>query len=564
MFKSRRYEKKRDVKERIVIVTRLFDYIKAHFRLKGEPFDFENKEHLEDILNDDYPGTIIMSGRQVEKSTTVSNRLLGKMVTSDRLRALYCAPVWKQASTFSIDRFKPLIESSPQIARAYGNRRKGAKISVGDIHLSNGSYLAVRSLFQGSVDSVRGLSTDFITYDEVQDILWDVIPVVNETLSHSFIKHKETGKRGQVLYTGTPKTLDNTIQFLFDASVQNTLTIKCPHCGGWIFSIELSYENIHDDGFMCHHCNGVFDVHDHKPVWIRKHDFSLEHNLNGYHITQVFMPWITHNDLLEKAKGPNRYPQHRFYNEVLGLSFDNSEKVFTLSEFRDRLITALPGIVSWDDALNKMWDGNSKIYIGVDWGTGQKSYTVITIFVEYKGKFSPIAFKRFVGNEADREYEFKYIRKMMKEVPQAILCSDYGHAYHENTLFVKEFGVDRVRVYYHSASSRFILRFDEQKNIFVTDRTEVIQKLVTDMKVGEVMLYGTWDMFQDYVKDFIALTVEYNERMRKYMFSHKPTNPDDAVHASVYCYMSYLVDQGKIKAMLGESDDEEYQRSFRN
>jgi hypothetical protein len=42
------------------------------------------------------------------------------------------------------------------------------------------------------------------------------------------------------------------------------------------------------------------------------------------------MPWIPWNDVLDKFRGKAKYEDYRFFNEVLGYSYDNSEKVLTI------------------------------------------------------------------------------------------------------------------------------------------------------------------------------------------------------------------------------------------
>lgn len=561
MFRGKNYKKVKKGKK-IIIKTPMFDFVKAHFRLKGEPFDFHRKEYLVPIQNAlDYE-TVIMSGRQVEKSTTCSIKLLGHLVAIPKLRATYIAPVLKQVSTFSKDRMGPLIESSPYIYKTYGARSRGAKLSITDMHLANGSYLALRSCYNDSVDSIRGLSNDLVTFDEVQDLLYDNLPVIIETLSHSFLVDEETGKRGRILNTGTPKTLDNTLTFLYETSTQNWLSFPCPFCGEW--HLGCKEENIKENGFYCTKCGKVIDVAPIDKIWVQKYKRDREHPRTGFQLSQPFMPWIQWSDIYDKYAGGGRYPIHRFYNEVLGLPYDNASKVFTITEFKESIIRQLPGVKSWDDLQKKFDRGQSKLYAGMDWGSGDKSKSALTLSVWDNDSLVPIFMKKFEGAEADRDYEYRYVRDMMRRNPDMVLGSDYGDAYHENTLLLKEFGAERVMIFYHSAAAAAFLKYDPHKRIYITSRTDVMQKQITDMKLGIIKWFGTWEMYQDFVPDFVAITMEYNERLHKYQFIHKPTHPDDQFHSALYSYLARLIHSGEVKPLLTEDDPETYARTLKN
>ena len=76
-----------------------------------------------------------------------------------------------------------------------------------------------------NADRVRGIPADMVCIDEIQDVLTDNIPVIEECVSHSSFKYK--------LYAGTPKSLDNTLESLWvEDSTQNEWVVPCDSCGG--------------------------------------------------------------------------------------------------------------------------------------------------------------------------------------------------------------------------------------------------------------------------------------------------------------------------------------------
>ena len=61
-------------------------------------------------------------------------------------------------------------------------------------------------------------------YDEVQDLNWAFMPVIEQTMGGS----KDWG---MYRYAGTPKSLDNTIEKLWQQSSQDVWVVECPHMG---------------------------------------------------------------------------------------------------------------------------------------------------------------------------------------------------------------------------------------------------------------------------------------------------------------------------------------------
>lgn len=533
-------------KDKIHIETTRFDLIKSQFRLKGDPFDYKGKDYLEAVIDNDPAKMVFKTCRQAEKSTNLSNRIGSNMVKNSKYRVTYIAPVWKQAKTFSKDRMIPLFTSSPFLKENYASG-KLCSLAVENIVLNNYSTLYIRSTFGSGADSIRGLSNDELYYDEIQDILWDDVPVINECLSHSEYIN-EYGGRGRIVYAGTPKTYDNTIEYLWQASTQNILGVKCD-CGKWI--IGGNFENISDEGFRCHHCGRILDVRGLKKEWIRTYEkHPKNHPIEGFHLSQLMMPWIAWSEIINKFKGKDAYPTHRFINEVMGYSYDNSSKVFTMTDFKEKYIVKREGIDSFGDAQSLFGNRAPTLYAGLDWGTGGLSKTTLTIWVMTEGRFVPIFMKKFLGGEAEGSYPTDFVTRLMSENPNMKIGLDYGAGFFENGRIMEAFGHDRVKVYYHSGSQKKILQFSHATKFFTTNRTEVMTKFFTEIKNRGVMFYGNYDMYMDFIPDFLAINLEYNTALRKYMYTHSPSNPDDTVHSSLYAYLTCKMDLGEIEPVF--------------
>lgn len=157
-----------------------------------------------------------------------------------------------------------------------------------------------------------------ILIDEIQDILTDNIPVIEECASHS--EHK------LMRYSGTPKSLDNTIEkYWADMSTQNEWMVPCDRCNNWN---ELGENNIGKKGPICGKCGAPIHVRHERSQWAANQPITPENedrvSYEGFRIPQIMVPWIVDSeegwkDILLKQE---QYSRARFHNEVLGLSFD--------------------------------------------------------------------------------------------------------------------------------------------------------------------------------------------------------------------------------------------------
>ena len=89
----------------------------------------------------------------------------------------------------------------------------------------------------------------------------------------------------------------------------------------------------------------------------------------GYRIPQLIASWIDWNEILDKK---NRYTKREFYNEVLGRGYDWGDRPLTREAIRkccDDGITL--------DPVSEYKGGS--YYMGVDWGSGENTFTVVTI-----------------------------------------------------------------------------------------------------------------------------------------------------------------------------------------
>ena len=96
--------------EKVRVVPSIF--AESIYQLDGQPFRLTNRHYLKPIYDSDIEEGIIMSGRQVEKSTTNSTSMANYSLLYQNFKGLYFAPLTSQVKEFSGERLGKLYEYS--------------------------------------------------------------------------------------------------------------------------------------------------------------------------------------------------------------------------------------------------------------------------------------------------------------------------------------------------------------------------------------------------------------------------------------------------------------------
>jgi hypothetical protein len=207
--------------------------------------------------------------------------------------------------------------------------------------------------------------------DEVQDIIYELIPVIAEVTSANI-------DYGFLQFSGTPTTKTNTLARLFAESSQAEWHIKCG-CG------KENIPNIANDlmdmiqktGLLCAKCGKALDPR--KGSYI--HHFPAKRSeFEGYHISQAIHPLHCSSkpkwkELIRKR---DAYSKSRFMNEVLAEPSDEGAKPISEASLR-ACGNGLPG--SLDKSIRERLSYDVVI-LGVDWsgfGVSEESSTCAAI-----------------------------------------------------------------------------------------------------------------------------------------------------------------------------------------
>lgn len=494
------------------------------------PFSFEGRHHLRQIYDTPRRRVLLMCGRQVEKSTLLGNRALALGCLIPAYKTLYVSPSATQTKTFSNDRVKDPIDTSP-VLRAFTNRMLSQ--NVFEKQFINRSKITLRYAFLNA-DRARGIPANQLLIDEIQDILSDNIPVIEQCLFHS----PEELKR--FVYSGTPKTLDNVIEdYWSNRSTQNQWVVPCDCQGGeagryWNI---LGEKNIGKKHLICEHCGKQIFPMGPASQWASAVEYDPVHTpFEGYRIPQLMVPWLDYNELLYNY---NSYSRNKFYNETLGISFDSGLRPLTKSQV---LANCVENIHMADADKYQKLSFSQPIFAGIDWGTGENTYTVLSLGMYIRNKFRIFYVHRFTGEDIEPDRQQEKIRDILRAFNVRVIGADYGGGYYPNDYLTRQFGPDRLMKYQYVARLTSKVRWEDKLRRWMVHRSEVMSAVFNAIKRGNVFEFPRWAEFNDpYGQDMLNIYSEYNEKLRMIQYGHTAGKTDDAFHSILYCFLASMI-----------------------
>lgn len=501
-------------------------------------FNFGERRYLRQVYDTPSRRTLLKCGRQVEKSTLLGNKLLSYSCIVTALNSLYVSPTNQQTKVFSQDRLKEPIETS-EFLKAWTTTKLSDNVFLKKF--INRSQITLRYAYLNA-DRVRGIPADLICLDELQDLLTDNIPVIEECASHSHLKI--------FMYSGTPKSLDNTIEFYWTAySTQNEWTVPCHRHAiktpngitrqHWNI---LSEDHIGETSLICDRCKEPISAQDDAAQWVSLNPGIIKQipkPYEGYRIPQLMVPWISHDDIVQKQK---TYSRSKFYNEVLGLSYDSGTRPLTRQDVIDNCDPHILLTDSYQEKVRGTVAEAFPVYMGVDWGSGEQSMTVAALGTYLNdGRFTLFYFHRFEGRETEPLIQIEEIKRLITRWRVQLVGCDYGGGYWPNDELIRTFGWEKVIKYQYSTPTTKV-KWEDGLKRFLVNRNEVMSDVFNALKRRDVFRLPNWENFQNpYGADFLNIFSEYSEQTRQNVYKKSPNCTDDAFHAMLYCFLASMI-----------------------
>ena len=390
-------------------------------RLKGQPYNLKRHFVMEPLFSLHPPRSIIYkAGRQISKSTSLAAQRSLYAALIPYFSSLYIAPRFEQSRRFSNNYVRPFLNESP-LGQLTLN--PAAEQSVLQRTFKNNAMLHFSFAFLDA-DRTRGIAADSVSFDEVQDIDTDFIPVITETLSASDYDLRQ--------YAGTPKTMDNTLQALWEESSQAEWITPCPACNhDNIAAVEYDLlAMIQVQGPSCAKCGKPIDPE--TGHWEHRYP-KLQFDFEGRHVSQVIMPmhYAINPQTGQKDKwrqlviAKDKMDKSKLYNEKLGESCDVRVSLLTRADLinasqklNNRLNNLKEALTYCEDYLD--------CTMGVDWGGGGEqgvSYTAAAVMGHNADGTMDLLYGERITDLADPGEEARRLLNYFR----AFRCSLFGH-----------------------------------------------------------------------------------------------------------------------------------------
>jgi DNA-directed RNA polymerase subunit RPC12/RpoP len=495
--------------------------------VKGKPFRFAHRGHLYDVYRDEHPRIVIVAGRQVEKSETVNRKLIFHGWTRPHTTITYTAPRNEQVTRFVNDRFrKAIADSVNSILEHDVDKKRDAKTAIGIV---NKTIFYFGSAWAEG-DALRGISGDMVFFDEVQDITQTAIESIEKSVSHSEIKDPVTELNGKCFYTGTPKQKGSYYdRVLWGQSDQKKWSVTCESCGHKQF---MSMKNVmvQNEGeenerryFGCLHCEE--ELNRENGEWIPTKPQNKMYS--GYLFNQLNMSWISANQIWRDFQTMDSMT---FANEVLGEFFSGNEQPISYEDVLNNTDKSL--------ALKKY--SHTPTVMGIDYGSGGKSKTIITIGHRemHKGK-KKLVIDYIENCPIDNHEELiAHIMALKEKFNVEKINGDIGYGSYENQKLFEIYGRDAISTRYVSYQNDPKKREYKGKNnnTLQVDRTYSMDKLVDMFHREEIVIpYKKPEEVEYFFDHYTALELKFSESTtgtgRKF-YDH--STPDDAFHSLNY------------------------------
>jgi len=516
-----------------------------------ENFSFEGRRYLQQIYDTPSKRTLLKCGRQVEKSTLLGNKLLSYCCITQALNALYVSPTNQQTKVFSQDRLKEPIETSEYL-KTWTTTKLSDNVFLKKF--INRSQITLRYCYM-SADRVRGIPADVICIDEIQDILTDSIPIIEECASHSIFK--------LFMYSGTPKSLDNPLEWYWaEYSTQNEWAVPChrhaistPKGMSKVYWNILGENNVGAESLVCDRCEKPINAMDDQSQWV-----SMNPNVvnlvpkpyEGFRIPQIMVPWVGWDEILQKQ---TTYSRPKFHNEVLGLSYDSGTRPLTRQDLIDNCDSGIHLAPAFLRKMRSHIGGHAPVFAGLDWGTGENTYTVLSLGAYLQDRFTIFKLKRFEGRESEPEIMIDLISKEIDYWGIKIVGADYGGGFWPNDALIRKFGWRRIAKYQYSTPNAKV-KWEDGLKRFLVNRTEVMSDIFNAIKRRDVFRFPAWEEFQSpFGSDMLNIFSEYSEQRRENVYKKSPSVTDDSFHSVLLCFLASMLTHPRPDVVAPMRDD---------
>ncbi len=347
-------------------------------------------------------------------------------------------------------------------------------------------------------DKARSIPADFVIVDEIQSTNVEAIPVIKETLSKSSF--------GRFVGMGTGSDQDDAWWKLWHTGNQQE----------W------------------------------DPTLNQRVAKNPSSGISSYHLTHYMAPWMPLEEIEKKRVA---YTPRTFSNEVEGWWHANARKPLIESDIR----------ALFDQSMSFLRPGEvnknlGPLYLGVDWGGGTKAFTVVWIW-QLIDKVAP-QFRLIYLQKIDEKSTEKQADKIIQlvdayHIEQGVMDSGGGTRQVEK---LEERYAERMIKCSYTARPEKPFEVISEENRIVVDRTWAIETIIdlitrstSPKAIPRISIPAGNSKWVDWIVDqFTCIegeSVNLQSGKKYVRYTHPPESPDDALHASIYAYLAWLLQE---------------------
>ena len=492
---------------------------------EGRPQSLAKFQMMRPIYDQTPQRLLLKCSRKTLKSTLLSNMIALNMLRYQHYKMLYVAPQELSTKYFSNNYLNVRFESPPLKRAIKGFSRNDVFEKI----LEDTNSSIILRYCKEDASRIRGPATDENIHDEVQDMLFDALPIIKETMTLSPFKRE--------IFAGTPLTTDNTINELWKASSQCEWATKCSGCGHWntLTPDNEPMKMVQLKGLSCSKCDALLDTG--TGEWV---EFNPgKYDLIGYHLAQ---PILTHfnQDPKEWAEihkkvwntGPNKYSQAQIYNEVFGLAFDTGTKPVTEEQLKK-----LSVLGDMESAYNRNRHRYQYVTCGVDWGVNMETSRTAVVMgglrddgvyeVFFARILKDFDYERHVVEIADRVNALGAFcacdagpdPARGKKLAELTSWQKTQLVRYEDGLLIQQYKSPPNAV--HPSQNRWCLHRSDT----MTFTFELLKK--------DKILFPMWEQTSECHSDILNIFIEVKEGVlrQELVYRHPAAKPDDFFHA---------------------------------
>ncbi|MDZ4864476.1 MAG: phage terminase large subunit family protein [Gemmatimonadota bacterium] len=508
------------------------EFVQKILRLNGEAFSLKDFPYLDAIYNTNAKEVGLFTARQVSKSTTLASKLILHAVTEPHGRQVLVTPLQEQAYVFATQRLNDFINGSPIVKRCFFDGPNCIDQMLKKRFNSN-DHLITLGYAERTANRLRGQSAGRLSFDEVQDIYPEVIPVVKELTFRA--------KNPSVWYCGTPKGMQNHMEGMRKRSTGNQWAVRCHHPGCRFWNMRWDESNIGDTGVICARCKQSINTNSGQWVSAKQLDFERGRDalvtMESYRIPQLIVKPIMDDpmkwrEILAKLRS---YPTAQLYNEVFGLPYDSGSQPVSIEQLRACCDPERHNILP--DAQNRKLP---PLIMGVDWAfNGENSYTVVTIggWDPFPTKFQLYYWKIFKGNETDSVFQIEWIQRIFRQCNIRLIGADWGAGHVQNLQLINALGDDALIQFFHTgmtgtgAARAARAKWEPRTRKFHLARTRVLTDTFETIRQRQLTL-PRFEECGEFVDQIMNESLEFNEKTNTQRYTN--ALPDDCLHATTY------------------------------